>query len=117
MKILIADDSPLLRSKLRDFLESHEHEIVETDNGLDAVEMYKEETPEVVFMDILMPQLDGLSAMSQILEFDPKAQVIILTSMGQQSQIIEGIQNGAADFIVKPFEPGKVLSSIDKLKY
>ena len=79
--------------------------------------MYKEETPEVVFMDILMPQLDGLSAMSQILEIDPKAQVIILTSMGQQSQIIEGIQNGAADFIVKPFEPGKVLSSIDKLKY
>ena len=115
MKILIADDSPLLRKKLKDFLESHEHDVIETDNGIDAVSLFTKESPDIVFMDILMPKLDGLAAMIQILEKNPKAQIIILTSMGQQSQIIEGIQNGAADFIVKPFEPNKVLSAIDKL--
>ena len=115
MKILIADDSPLVRRKLRSFLEDHGHIVIESINGLEAVKQYSEENPDIVFMDILMPKMDGISAMKKILEEHPKAQIIILTSMGQQSKIIEAIQNGAVDFIVKPFEPNKIVASIDKL--
>ncbi|MDD5456585.1 MAG: response regulator [Candidatus Margulisbacteria bacterium] len=114
MKILIVDDSPLIRKRLKDFLEDQDYDVFEADNGLDAVKLYNQHKPDVAFMDILMPKLDGLTAMAQILNEHPKAKIIILSSMGQQSKIIEAIQSGATDFIVKPFEPGKVIAAIEK---
>lgn len=115
MKILIADDSPLIRDRLGRFLLEQKYEVIIAENGRDAIAIYKKQLPDIVFMDILMPDIDGISAMIQILNEFPLARIIILSSVGQQSKIIEAIQKGASDFLVKPFEPIKIISAIEKL--
>jgi two-component system chemotaxis response regulator CheY len=91
------------------------HQIVEADNGLKAVNVYKSEKPDVVLMDITMPEMDGLSALKEIRGFDPKARVVMLTALGQESVVLEAIKSGARDFVVKPFERERVLGAITKL--
>jgi len=114
-KVLIVDDAAFMRMMIKDILEKNGFEVVgEASNGIKAVEMYKKERPEVVTMDITMPDMDGIEAVKQIKEFDPAAKVIMCSAMGQQSMVMEAIRAGARDFIVKPFQADRVLEAIKK---
>ena len=113
-KILIADDAAFMRMILKDILVKNGHTIIEATNGLDAVKKYKDEKPNLVTMDITMPEMDGIEALKQIKNFDPNSKVIMCSAMGQQAMVIESIQAGAKDFIVKPFQQDRVLDAITK---
>lgn len=116
VKILIADDAAFMRIMLRDILTQGGYEIAaEASTGVEAVELYQKLKPDLVTMDITMPQKDGLTALKEIMAFNPQAKVIMCSAMGQQSMVIESIQSGAKDFIVKPFQPQRVLEAINKL--
>ena len=113
--ILICDDSAFMRNILATTLRNASYNIIgEAENGVEAVAMYKELHPDVVTMDITMPEMDGIEAVKHIKAYDPDAKVIMCSAMGQQAMVIEAIQAGAKDFIVKPFQNEKVLSSIEK---
>ncbi len=114
-KILIVDDAQFLRVRISRMLTTDDHEIVEAENGVKAVDVYKTARPDIVLMDITMPEMDGLAALKEIRRFDPDANVIMLTALGQESIVLEAIKAGARDFVVKPFERARVLSAIDKL--
>ena len=115
-KILIVDDAAFMRMMLKQILTDGGYEIAgEAANGLEACELYKELKPDLVTMDITMPQMDGITALKQIITEDPQAKIIICSAMGQQAMVIESIQSGAKDFIVKPFQPQRVLDAIKKL--
>ena len=115
-KILITDDAAFMRMMVKDILTKGGHEVVgEAENGKIAVEKYKELRPELVTMDITMPEMDGIEALKTIKQEDPNAKVIMCSAMGQQAMVIEAIQNGAKDFIVKPFQADKVLASVEKI--
>ena len=114
MKILIVDDSPLILKRLSEFLSDLGHQVILAHDGKESMEIYRNEIPDLVFMDILMPGPDGITVMRDILSKHPKARIIIMSSMGQQSKIIEALQYGAVDFIVKPFEPSKIILALEK---
>ena len=114
-KILIVDDAEFLRVRISKMLTGEGYEIFEADNGAKAVNLYKSTQPDLVLMDITMPEMDGLTALKEIRSFDPKARVIMLTALGQESVVLEAIKSGARDFVVKPFERDRVLSAISKL--
>lgn len=114
-RILIVDDAVFMRMKLKDILEKNGYEVVgEAQNGVEAIEKYKAENPDLVTMDITMPELDGVSALKEIKKINPNAKIIMCSAMGQQSMVMEAIQAGAIDFIVKPFETDRVIKSLDK---
>ncbi len=113
-KILIVDDAEFLRVRISKMLGGG-NEIIEADNGARAVERYKDAHPDLVLMDITMPEMDGLTALKEIRAFDPKARVIMLTALGQESVVLEAVKSGARDFIVKPFERERVLNAINKI--
>ena len=108
------DDAEFLRVRISKMLIGNGHQVLEANNGLVAVNAYKTEHPEVVLMDITMPEMDGLQALKEIRAFDPKAKVVMLTALGQESVVLEAIKSGARDFVVKPFEPDRVLNAIRK---
>ncbi|MFH0703334.1 MAG: response regulator [bacterium] len=115
-KILIADDAAFMRMMLKDILVKNGYEVVgEAANGNEAVEKFQELSPDLVTMDITMPQCDGIAALKQIINIDKNAKVIMCSAMGQQSMVIESIQAGAKDFVVKPFQPQRVVEAIKKL--
>jgi len=114
-KILVVDDAEFLRVRISKMLSGEGHDILEAENGLKAVETYKSSKPDVVLMDITMPEMDGLSALKEIKSFDPAARVVMLTALGQESVVLEAIKTGARDFVVKPFEKERVLGAIAKL--
>jgi len=115
-KVLIVDDAAFMRMMLKDILSNNGYEVVgEASNGNEAVEKYEQLSPDLVTMDITMPQCDGISALKQIIGKNPSAKVIMCSAMGQQAMVIESIQAGAKDFIVKPFQPPRVLESIKKV--
>ena len=111
-KILIVDDAEFLRVSISKMLVGGGHEVIEADNGLNAVNTYKSAKPDVVLMDITMPEMDGLAALKEIRAADPNARVVMLTALGQESMVLEAIKSGAKDFVVKPFEPERVLAAI-----
>ena len=114
-RIMIVDDAIFMRMKLKDILEKNGYEVVaEAQNGADALEKYKAERPDIVTMDITMPEMDGIEALKGIKRIDPSAKVIMCSAMGQQAMVMEAIQSGALDFIVKPFETDRVIDSIQK---
>jgi two-component system, chemotaxis family, chemotaxis protein CheY len=113
-RILIVDDAEFLRVRISKMLIGNGHQVIEANNGLVAVNTYKTEHPDVVLMDITMPEMDGLQALKEIRSFDPKAKVVMLTALGQESVVLEAIKSGARDFVVKPFEPDRVLNAIRK---
>ncbi|MDR1133070.1 MAG: response regulator [Synergistaceae bacterium] len=114
-KVLIVDDAAFMRMMLRDILAKNGFEVVgEADNGKTAVQMYNELKPDVVTMDITMPEMDGIAAVKEIKAADPAAKVVMVSAMGQQAMVIEAIRSGAADFIVKPFQPDRVLEALGK---
>ncbi|NMC12565.1 MAG: response regulator [Chloroflexi bacterium] len=114
-KILVVDDAEFLRVRISKMLSGEGHDILEAENGLKAVETYKSSKPDLVLMDITMPEMDGLSALKEIKSFDPAARVVMLTALGQESVVLEAIKTGARDFVVKPFEKERVLGAIAKL--
>lgn len=113
-RILIVDDAEFLRMRITKMLSSENYEVKEAENGARAVELYKELKPDVVLMDITMPEMDGLTALKTIRAFDAKAKIVMLTALGQESVVLEAIKAGAKDFIVKPFEAERVLGAISK---
>lgn len=114
-RILICDDAAFMRMMIKDILTKNGYEIAaEAENGLKAIERYNETKPDLVMMDITMPEMDGLQALKKIKEDDPKATVIMCSAMGQQAMVIESIQSGAKDFIVKPFQADRVLEAVKK---
>lgn len=114
-KILIVDDAEFLRVRISKMLTGDGFEVAEAENGLKAIEVYKTYQPDVVLMDITMPEMDGLSALKELRKIDPNAKVVMLTALGQESVVLEAVKSGARDFIVKPFERDRVLSAINKI--
>lgn len=114
-KVMIVDDAAFMRLNLRNILKDEYDIVGEAKNGKEAVEMYQELKPDIVTMDITMPVMDGLEAIRAIKDIDPDAQIIVCSAMGQQKMIIEAIEAGAKDFIVKPFKEGRVIEAVRKL--
>ncbi|CAB1241531.1 response regulator [Clostridium sp. MT-14] len=115
-KILIVDDAAFMRMMIKDILEKNGFEVIgEANNGIKAVELYKKERPDVVTMDITMPDMDGIEAVKAIKALDPSAKIIMCSAMGQQTMVMDAIKAGARDFIVKPFQPDRVLEAISKV--
>lgn len=114
-KILVVDDAEFLRVRISKMLSSEGHDILEAENGAKAVETYQSSKPDMVLMDITMPEMDGLAALREIKKIDPAAKVVMLTALGQESVVLEAIKAGARDFVVKPFEKERVLSAVAKL--
>lgn len=113
--ILIVDDAAFMRMMIKDILVKNGYNVVgEAENGNVAVEKYKELNPDLVTMDITMPEKDGITALKEIREYDPNAKVIMCSAMGQQAMVIDAIQAGAKDFIVKPFQAERVLEAVSK---
>lgn len=113
--ILIVDDAAFMRMMIKDILSKNGFDIVgEAENGLKAVEKFSELNPDLVIMDITMPELDGIEAVKKIRTIDDSAKIIMCSAMGQQAMVIEAIQAGAKDFIVKPFQPERVLEAVNK---
>ncbi len=114
--ILICDDAAFMRMMIKDILTKNGYNIAgEAENGAKAVEKYAELKPDLVLMDITMPEMDGIEALKKIKKTDPNAAVIMCSAMGQQAMVIESIQSGAKDFIVKPFQADRVLEAVQKV--
>ena len=114
--ILICDDAAFMRMMIKDILTKNGYNIVgEAENGAKAVEKYSELKPDLVLMDITMPEMDGIEALKKIKASDPNASIIMCSAMGQQAMVIESIQSGAKDFIVKPFQVDRVLEAVQKV--
>lgn len=114
-RILVVDDAAFMRMMIKDILTKHGYEVIgEAENGLKAVQMYKEHRPDLVTMDITMPEMDGIQAVKEIKKLDPGAKVIMCSAMGQQMMVMEAIQAGARDFIVKPFQQERVIQAVEK---
>jgi two-component system chemotaxis response regulator CheY len=112
-KVLIVEDAPFIREMIRDILESHDHEIAgEAANGLEAIEKFKALKPDVVLMDILMPGMDGLSAIMKIVEIDPKAKIIVVSALVKEALRKEAMRAGAVDFVAKPFQVERLLEAV-----
>ncbi len=114
-KILIVDDAEFLRLRISKMLAVDGYEVMEAENGLKAIEAYRTGRPDLVLMDVTMPEMDGLTALKQIRAMDSKARVIMLTALGQESVVLEAIKSGARDFVVKPFERERVMNAIQKM--
>ena len=113
--ILVCDDAAFMRMMIKDILSKNGYNVAgEAENGLVAIEKYKEVSPDLVLMDITMPEMDGISAVKEIRKVDPNAKIVMCSAMGQQAMVIEAIQAGARDFIVKPFQADRVLEAVRK---
>lgn len=114
--ILICDDAAFMRMMIKDILTKNGYNIAgEAENGAKAVEKYAELKPDLVLMDITMPEMDGIQALKKIRESDSNAAIIMCSAMGQQAMVIESIQSGAKDFIVKPFQADRVIEAVRKV--
>lgn len=114
-RVLIVDDAAFMRIKLKDILEKNGYEVAaEAQNGVEAVEKYKETSPDLVTMDITMPEKDGVEALKEIKELDANATILMCSAMGQQTMVMDAIRAGAIDFIVKPFDTERVIKALDK---
>ncbi len=115
-RVLITDDTAFMRMTLRNVLEKNGYEIAaEAEDGLQAIEKYKATKPDLVTMDITMPNMDGITAIKKIMEIDPEAKIIVVSAMGQKALVIEALNSGARDFIVKPFQPDRALEALQKV--
>lgn len=115
-RVLIVDDAAFMRMLLKDIITKAGYEVVgEASNGAEAVEKYRELKPDIVTMDITMPEMNGIEAIKKIREFAPDAKIIVCSVMGQQAMVVEAIQAGAKDFIVKPFQHSRVVEALQKI--
>jgi Response regulator containing CheY-like receiver domain and AraC-type DNA-binding domain len=115
-KVLIVDDAAFMRMMIKDILSKNGYEVVgEAENGARAIEKFKDLNPDLIIMDITMPEMDGILAVKEIKKGTPDAKIIMCSAMGQQAMVIEAIQAGAKDFIVKPFQAERVLEAVKKV--
>ena len=115
-RILVVDDAAFMRMMIKNILSKNGYEIVgEAENGQVAIELYKKLKPDLVTMDITMPEMNGIDGVKAIREFDPDAKIIMCSAMGQQAMVMEAIQAGAKDFIVKPFQQDRILQAIGRV--
>lgn len=115
-RVLVVDDAAFMRMMIKDILKKGGFEVVgEAEDGIKAVEKYKELKPDLVTMDITMPEMDGITAVKEIKKINSNAVIIMCSAMGQQAMVIDAIQAGAKDFVVKPFQPDRVLEAIRKV--
>ena len=116
-RILIVDDASFMRMMLRNILTSHGYVIVgEAENGIKAIEAYQQLRPDIMLIDLIMPEMGGIEAVTKIVELDANAKIIICSAMGQQALVVEAMQAGAGDFIIKPFQPTSVIEAVQKLE-
>ena len=114
-RVLVVDDAAFMRKLLTDALTSGGHEVVgEAGNGVEAVARWQELRPELTTLDITMPEKDGLSALAEIMAIDPSAKIIMCSALGQEGKVLEAVKLGAKDFVVKPFQPPRVLEAVEK---
>jgi two-component system chemotaxis response regulator CheY len=114
-RVMLVDDASFMRMMLKNILVGSGYEVIgEAENGAKAVEQYKNLKPDLVIMDIIMPEMGGIDAVREIVKVNPAAKILMCSSMGQQSLVVEAIQAGAKDFIVKPFQPSNVLEAVKK---
>jgi two-component system chemotaxis response regulator CheY len=115
-KVLIIDDTAFMRMTLRNILEKNGYEVVaEAEDGIQAVEKYLQIKPDLVTMDITMPNMDGITAIKKIMAEDPNARIVVVSAMGQKALVIEALNSGAKDFIVKPFQPERIVEALQKV--
>lgn len=114
-KILLVDDAAFMRMRCAKLLTENGYEVGEAENGQEAISKYQSYQPDLVLMDITMPVMDGITATREIRAFDPNAKVVMVSALGQQTMVIEAIKAGAKDFVVKPFEPDKILATVRKV--
>jgi two-component system chemotaxis response regulator CheY len=114
-KVLVVDDAAFMRVRAAKVLQDNGHEVAQAENGVEAVKQYAEWRPDAVLMDITMPEMDGLAALKEIKKLDPAARVAMVTAMGQQAIVMEALKAGAKDFVLKPFQPDRVLAALQKL--
>lgn len=114
-KIMVVDDAAFMRMRCKKMLTQCGHEVTEAANGSQAVDMYKQDHPDMVLMDITMPDMDGMTALKEILKIDPNAKVAMVTAMGQQSMVMEALKAGARDFVVKPYDQDRVMAAVKKI--
>jgi len=115
-RVLVADDAAFMRHMIKEIIEPEGFEVVrEAADGVEAVEAFRELQPDVVTMDIVMPRSSGIDAVKKIVELDPKARIVMCSALGQETLVMEAIQAGAKDFIVKPFKPDAVLATLKKV--
>jgi two-component system chemotaxis response regulator CheY len=114
-RVLVVDDAAFMRKMLSDALAEGGHEVVgEAGNGVEALARFQELKPDVMTLDITMPEKDGLAALADIVAADPAARVVMCSALGQESKVLEAIKLGAKDFVVKPFQPARVIEAVDK---
>ena len=114
--VLVCDDAIFMRTMISDILSQAGYEVVgEAETGTQAVERFKELNPDLVTMDIVMPDMGGIDAVREIVKIAPGAKVLMCSAMGQQALVIEAIQAGAKDFVVKPFQPSRVLEAVQRV--
>jgi two-component system chemotaxis response regulator CheY len=115
-RVLVVDDAIFMRKMISDILEGNDMEIVgEADTGALAVEKYNELKPDLVTMDIIMPEMNGIDAVRQIVASDPQARIVMCSALGQQALVQDAIAAGAKDFLIKPFNPSRVIEVINKV--
>ena len=114
-KIMLVDDAAFMRMMIKNMLTQGGYtDIVEAQDGNQAVEMYKSESPDLVIMDITMPDKDGIEALQEIKQFDPNSNVVMCSALGQEKLVLDALKFGAADFIVKPFKPDRIMETVTK---
>jgi len=115
-KVLIVDDAAFMRMMIKNIITKHGYEVAgEAENGKQAVALYSELKPDLVTMDITMPEMDGIESVKAIRSLDQNAKIIMISAMGQQAMVMDAIQAGAKDFIVKPFQQERVLQAIERV--
>jgi two-component system chemotaxis response regulator CheY len=114
--VLVCDDAIFMRTMIADILTQAGFEVIgEAESGVQAVEKYRQLKPDLVTMDIVMPDMGGIDAVRAICEVDPEARILMCSAMGQQALVVEAIQAGAKDFVVKPFQPSRVLEAVQRV--
>ena len=115
-RILVADDASFMRQMIREIVEAEGYEVCgEASDGIEAVELFKELHPDICTMDIVMPRRSGIDAVRAVVELDPSARIVMCSALGQETLVTEAMQAGAKDFIVKPFKPDSVLSTLKRV--
>ncbi len=115
-RVLVCDDAIFMRTMISDILSGAGYEVVgEAETGLQAIERYRELNPDLVTMDIVRPDMGGIDAVREIVKQDPNAKILMCSAMGQQALVVEAIQAGAKDFVVKPFQPSRVLEAVQRV--
>jgi two-component system chemotaxis response regulator CheY len=114
-RVLVVDDAAFMRKMVTDALTKGGHEVVgEAGNGVEAIARYRDLKPDLMTLDITMPEKDGIAALKDIMELDPNAKVVMCSALGQESKVLESIKLGAKDFVVKPFKPDRVIDAVGK---